>query len=72
VQPHLICLVLLTECNMIIWHLITSLCAALLFLLAIVIYVLLVLKMLHADCIAPVTNKCMPQENLSDLVNPLH
>lgn len=34
---------------------------------------LLVLKMLlHADCIAPGANKCTPQENLSDLVNPLY
>ena len=25
--------------------------------------------LLHADCIAPVANKCIPEENLSDLVN---
>ena len=43
-QPHLICLIFLAEWNMEFWHLVTSLYAALLFVLAIVNYLLLILK----------------------------
>ena len=66
-------LVLLAKWNMELWHLVTSLYAALVSLGNCYLFATCFEKMLlHADCIAPVTNKSIPEENLSDLVNPLH